>query len=632
MHKLLQRQLKRCAVDADWVQQNRVLLEQISQSYQSFDRDREIIERSLELVSLELNERNRELQHKIEQLQDTYFELGHAHATLNAVLDATGEAVVAFDEEGILLHINQMAVDILRCDPAAFINRKKLFACLRKFLSKLKTPAELSYRLRQLMRQPEQEIFGLLEFKNGQIFEYHSAAQKDKNGLLTGRVWCFRNVTDDKANQALIQHQAYHDALTNLPNRLLLLDRLNQGIALARRNDSMCAVLFLDLDHFKKVNDTIGHQQGDLLLFEVAQRIGSCVREHDTLARLGGDEFVIVLENIRSHRMATRTAARVIEVMEQPFELQGNSYYLSTSIGISIFPRDDIQPEELIRKADLAMYHAKEQGRNNFQFFDPALERLAHYQLEIETHLRRAIEAREFELFFQRQAKPSGQLLPRFEALLRWHSSKYSQISPADFIPVAEQTGLMIPLGDFVLEAAIQAAATWYSSVGDELVVAINISAIQFAQKGFVEQIKVLLKHHQLPGHCIELEITESLLLEDLALVSDKLARLKALGVSIAIDDFGTGYSSLKYLQRLPIDVLKIDRSFVQQLAMDKKQNSIVHAIISLAASLDLKVVAEGVEDETTAAYLSQQGCDYLQGFLYSKPEPLSFYLECNAS
>jgi len=617
MHKLLARQIKRHKQTSQWTDQASPLLNAISMAYQDFDDEKIIIERSLELVSEELNQRNKVLKSKLVLLEETHLKLEDSLAILNSIFDATGEAIVGFDGKGNLLRCNYVAKKIFDISVSQKkINIRKTVLKVSRFLKK---PGKFIQQLRDIKKHQNLDLFGIFEFLNGDLFEFHSSAQVVDKRLI-GRVWCLRNVTQIKKNEILVQHQAYHDALTDLPNRLLLQDRLNQEISFAQRSNALVAVLFIDLDHFKKINDTLGHQLGDELLIEVASRLKFCVREADTLARLGGDEFVIILGSIVSHKMATKTCQRIIDKLKQYFIIHDKKYYISCSVGISLYPRDDQSPEELIRKADLAMYHAKEQGRGGFQFFDAALERLAHYNLDLENKLHGALKNNQFDVYYQPKICLQNNSLKKVEALLRWRVDGKSMISPTEFIPIAEQMGLIIPLGYWVIERVCQQINQWKNNGIEDVVVAINLSAQQFSESDFVEKIILTLEKHQLDGSCLDWEITESILLEDLDKVKQVLTELKALGSMISIDDFGTGYSSLQYLQRLPVDTLKIDRSFIVELAANPTEESLVSGVISLAHNLKLSVVAEGVEDSSMVDYLSRHGCDYIQGFYYYKP------------
>lgn len=619
MHKLLLRQLKRNYPVKEIPSDLQPLVNAVSDAYKDYDYEQHLLERSLELVSEELNLRNLELKQKLQQLEETHEQLGESAAVLDGIFDATGEAIFAFDREGRLVRYNQTAREILLLKEEQSEYGKRHIAYL--FRKTLIDPSKFLHELRRLKSFPKINLFGVIEFTNDRLFEYHSTPQFS-NDELVGRVWCFRNVTQIKENEALVQYQAFHDSLTGLPNRVLLLDRINHSIALCERNKEMIALLFIDLDHFKKVNDTEGHQVGDELLKEVANRIRGCLREHDTLARFGGDEFVVLLDSVKSHQIAAKTSRRIIESVSQPYEISNKHFHISASIGVSMYPRDDTNPQELIRKADMAMYHAKEQGRSNYEFFDSPLERLAHYQLELENKLRNAITNQELSVYYQPQVETKGFKVKRMEALLRWFPQNGRAISPADFVPVAESAGLISDIGLLVFESVCETLASWRSQGADNFCISVNLSAQQIADGQLTEQIKTLLARYQIEGRFLEVEITESMLMENLESVTEVLNDIRDLGITVAIDDFGTGYSSLKYLQKLPIDILKIDRSFIQNVLEDNNKQSIVNAIVLLGHGLNLEVVAEGAEDKPTVDFLANLGCEFIQGFYFHKPMP----------
>ncbi|MBV1908596.1 MAG: EAL domain-containing protein [Kangiellaceae bacterium] len=617
MHRLLARQLKRQNLSDDWAREHRALLSDIDQAYYDHDQERDIIERSLDLTSQELNERNQILRSKLALLSETHNKLAESLSVLNSIFDSTGEAIMGFDNDGVLLRHNRMASQVFE---SSFKKNEYTTRDILYFIkSKVENPHALIKHIKHVRQIARTNLSGVIELKNGEVFEFHSSAQLVNEDVF-GRVWCLRNITLAKENEMLIKHQAYHDALTDLPNRLLLNDRLGHEISLARRMGHLIAVLFIDLDHFKKINDSLGHQQGDVILIEVAHRIKNCLRSSDTLARLGGDEFVAVLGGLESHKNAARTCSRIINTLQKPFIIEKNNYYISCSIGVSLFPRDDLSSEELIRKADLAMYHAKQQGKGCFQFFDSALERLAHYNLDLENNLRKAVKQNDFEVFYQPKIEVRTGRINGAEALLRWTNDDNKSISPAEFIPLAEQIGLIVPLGYWVIENVCQQIKKWNEQGIENIIVSINLSAQQFKEIDFVIKVQKILRKYNLAGNCLDWEITESILLEDLSSVRDVLIGLKELGASISIDDFGTGYSSLQYLQRLPVDCLKIDRSFIDELSRNPTEESLVNGIISLAHNLQLTVVAEGVEDKKMVDYLVRRNCDFIQGFYYYKP------------
>ncbi|MET1257260.1 putative bifunctional diguanylate cyclase/phosphodiesterase [Aliikangiella maris] len=617
MHKLLTRQLRRKYLTSNLPDEMLPLLEVISETYLDFEREKVLVERSLELVSEELNQRNAELRKKLKELEAAHKQLADSLVALDGIFNATGEAILAFNQSGELVRFNDSAGKILHLkDTENYYTSKQI---LWLFYKIIQDPHNLVHELKRLILDGHANIFGVIELKNKQLFEYYSTPQILDNHLV-GRVWCLRNVTQIKENEALVQYQAFHDALTSLPNRMLLLDRINHSIQLSKRNQDFAGILFIDLDHFKKVNDTEGHQVGDKLLIEVSKRIKVCLREHDTLARLGGDEFVVLLDNIKSHRVASHTCQRILSELTLPYHFNNKSFYISASIGISMYPRDDTEPSELIRKADMAMYHAKQNGRCSFEFFNTSLERIAQYQLDLENKLRHAIGNNELTVFYQPQVSTTDMSISRMEALVRWYPQQGEAISPADFIPVAERSGLIDSVGEVVLRKVCAQIITWLNMGVKDFCVSVNLSAQQFSDVTLVEKISQCLTEHQISGKYLEFEITESMLLSDLEKATGVLNQLRELNISVAIDDFGTGYSSLKYLQKLPLDIIKIDRSFILELEQNPNEQSIVNAIISLAHSLNLRIVAEGVENPNVVSYLQDRHCEYIQGFYFYKP------------
>ncbi|MGZ5112992.1 MAG: bifunctional diguanylate cyclase/phosphodiesterase [Usitatibacter sp.] len=427
------------------------------------------------------------------------------------------------------------------------------------------------------------------------------------------------DITDRKIAEQRIAHMAHHDALTGLPNRVLLRDRIQQAIAQAHRNAVQLAVLFIDLDRFKTINDSLGHQLGDRLLQSVASRILVCVREGDTVARVGGDEFVIVIPAIESSTDASSVAGKILEVLASAFHLHGNDLHVAASIGISLYPADGSDAETLMRNADTAMYHAKDSGRANFQFFTQHMNVAAQQRLSHENSLRRALESREFELHYQPLFDLRDRSITGFEALLRWNPPGGATIPPGEFISAAEESGLIVPIGEWVLREALRQAKTW-QAVGRPLFVSINVSANQLARPTFVERLRRLMQETGIDPGLVELEVTEGVIVEGAGEARDALDHIAALGVGIAIDDFGTGYSGLAYLKRLPIDTVKIDQSFVRDLTIDPDDAAIVTAIVAMARSLGVDVVAEGVETEDQLAELQRLGCHRAQGFLLARP------------
>lgn len=427
------------------------------------------------------------------------------------------------------------------------------------------------------------------------------------------------DITDRKRAEERVQYLAFYDALTGLPNRTLLQDRLEKALASARRHNERVGVLFVDLDHFKGINDTLGHSFGDQVLQEVAERLKRWAREQDTVARLGGDEFVLALTGLRDIPDAAVAAERIMDAMTTEFVVQGRRFNLSCCIGISICPDHGANGETLVKNADAAMYCAKESGRNAFRFFTEEMNAQVTERLDIEHNLRQALENNELFLMYQPQTDLATGKIIGMEALLRWRHPRMGLVPPDKFIRVAENTGLILPIGKWVLKRACLEARRWQDQ-GIGVPVAVNVSAVQFRQEGFRDVVRTALQEADLAPHLLELELTESLLLATGDLTFPLLQELKAMGVKLAIDDFGTGYSSLSYLRQFPVNKLKIDRSFIKAVALNTDDAAITAAIISMGRSLNLKVIAEGVENEGQISFLRTHQCDEMQGYYFSKP------------
>jgi len=439
-----------------------------------------------------------------------------------------------------------------------------------------------------------------------------------------GVVATCRDITQRKAFERELSRLAFTDTLTGLPNRALLRDRLTHALARAERQRGQVAVLFLDLDRFKVVNDSLGHASGDALLVEVANRINTCLRAGDTAARLGGDEFTVLLEDIVDEQQAVEVAERIAEALRLPVMVEGREVFVSASIGIATNTPRRIGPDGVLRNADLALYRAKADGRARHAVFDPSMEARALERLEVETDLRHALDRDELRVYFQPVVDLDSGTVNELEALVRWERPGYGIVSPMAFIPIAEETGLIVPIGQWVLEEACRWAQRWqpFSAVGKPLVVSVNLSARQFQHPELLTDIERALRETGLDPRHLKLEITESVVMQDAQATIDTLQALKALGIRVAIDDFGTGYSSLSYLKRLPVDTLKIDRSFVNGLGLDTQDTAIVDSVVALARTLQLSVTGEGVETAAQARHLRQLGCDRGQGFLYARPLP----------
>ncbi|KGK86373.1 diguanylate cyclase [Desulfosporosinus sp. HMP52] len=449
--------------------------------------------------------------------------------------------------------------------------------------------------------------------------EDSAAPIRDRDDKIIGAVLVFRDVSYKWNHMKELAHQAQHDALTGLPNRLLFNEYLKNALARARRKNGKLAVMFLDLDRFKLINDTMGHNMGDLLLKSVAERLRQTLREGDTVARQGGDEFLILLSEIQDEIEAALVSERILGLFSKPIILEDNEIYISTSIGISLYPNDGSDMEGLVKQADTAMYAAKEKGRNNCQFFTQGLNIKANQRLSTENSLRKALVREEFVLHYQPQVDLDTGLIVGLEALIRWDSVELGMVSPAAFIPIAEETGLIIPIGEWVLRTACAQNKHWQEQGFSPLRIAVNISARQFKEPNFVNLVKNILNETKLDPQWLELEITESIAMEKGQTSLEMLSSFKELGVRISIDDFGTGFSSLNYLSRMPIDTLKIDQTFIRDITTGDNGKEVVTAIIQLAKNLQLKVIAEGVETDNQFSFLKDKLCDEMQGFLFSK-------------
>ncbi len=463
--------------------------------------------------------------------------------------------------------------------------------------------------------------------KNGESYpELLTIAKvKDTNSIATNYVISIVDITIRKNAEEEIQSLAFYDPLTHLPNRRLLLDRLNLALINSSRSGKDVALLFLDLDHFKTLNDSLGHDIGDILLKQVAERLTSCIRDSDTAARIGGDEYLVMLENLSEQSIEAAAQAKIISekilfALNQPYQLNKNEYQSTVSVGVALFGNQNISQDELLKHADIAMYQAKKAGRNSVCFYDPQMQHTIHARLELERELREAIEKQQFKLYYQIQVDHLGYPLGA-EALIRWQHPERGLVSPLQFIQLAEETGLILPIGQWVLEAACAQLKIWEQSAhSSALTISINVSAKQFRQEGFVNQVQTAVNRYAINPKLLKLELTESILLESIEATITIMNDLKKTGIRFSLDDFGTGYSSLQYLKRLPLSQLKIDQSFVRDIVSDTNDKVIVRTIIAMAQSMELEVIAEGVETIEQRQLLQNTGCMKFQGYLFGKP------------
>ena len=533
------------------------------------------------------------------------------------------EAILITDSEGKILLVNKSFVSLTGYKKQEVVGKTpsilKSNLLAQEFYAKM---------WRSLKNKGSWKGEILNKRKTGEIYQewLSISSLKNKNGEITNYIGIFADAKSRTVQSQQSLSKQYYDPLTKLPNRFLLQDRLEFMINHAKRNNELMALLLLDLDRFKLINETFGYEAGDTLLKTVTDRLITCVRDVDAVFRLGADEFAIILEEIAQLEDAAKVARRILESFSVPLEINGQEIYISTSIGISIFPTDGGGKVPLMQSAEAAMLRAKEMGSNNYQHYKPAMNTRAAEQLALENNLRSALSRDEMLVFFQPQLELKSNKITGMEALIRWKHPEMGMIPPVQFIPIAEATGLIIPIGEWVLRSACKQAVEWQKS-HKPLVISVNLSARQFQQQDLVSIVKNVLSETGLEPKFLELEITESLGMKNPEQTLKTLTGLKAMGIKIAIDDFGTGYSSLSYLKRFPIDTLKIDRSFVMDMPEDQSDAEIVKTIIALARSLDLGVIAEGVEKDSQARYLLENGCEKMQGYLFSPPVPPQEFL-----
>jgi diguanylate cyclase (GGDEF)-like protein/PAS domain S-box-containing protein len=552
--------------------------------------------------------------------EQLFAEKERAQVTLSSI----GEAVLCTDVEGSITFLNVMAETMTGWPCGEAVGRpladvlKMLGATTRKTMP---IPTVIAAdRSRTLTLPPS---FILVRRDGFEMpIEDSVAPIRDREGALTGAVVVFRDVSAAHAMAAQMTHSAEHDYLTGLPNRMLLQDRVEQAILLARRHGTRLAVLFLDLDGFKHINDSLGHPVGDKLLQSVARRLVACARSSDTVSRQGGDEFVVLLSDVQEPEDAVLAASRMLKAVAEAHSIDEHDLHVTTSIGVSVFPEDGADAQTLIQNADTAMYQAKENGRQSYQYFKPEMNARAVERQSIEESLRRALQRDELSLHYQPKINFRTGAITGAEALLRWNHPTRGMVSPATFIPVAEDCGLIVPIGKWVLRQACTQAQAWAAAGLPAASIAVNVSARQFRDAGFLDGLFAILGQTGLDPRLLELELTESVLMTHAESAAAILKTVREQGIQVAVDDFGTGYSSLSYLRKFQIDALKIDQSFVGEITTVDSDASIVTAVISMARSLNLRVVAEGVETLEQSTFLRAHECDEAQGYYFSRPVP----------
>jgi len=537
-------------------------------------------------------------------------------------LDCIGDAVATTDVAGNVSFLNPVAEAMTGWPAEEAIGRPvtEIFHIVDAITREtVPSPMERAVKENKAEKLPLNCV--LIQRDGGEVFIEDSIAPiHDRGAQPIGAVIVFRDVSKAHAMALQITHAAEHDYLTGLPNRLLLSDRIGQAIAFAQRHNKWVAVLFLDMDGFKHINDSLGHAVGDRLLQSIANCLRECVRSSDTVSRQGGDEFVVLISEVDSAQDAGVSAKRILGCLAKAHSIEGNDLHITTSIGVSVYPDDGLDAETLIKNADTAMYQAKENGRQSYQFFTPDMSVRAVERQSIEEGLRVALQRHEFAVHYQPKVNLITGEITGAEALLRWMHPTRGNVPPDQFIPVAEDSGLILPIGRWVLREACRQARAWTDAGLPQTSVAVNVSAIEFRDEGFLESVFAILAETKLDPNSLELELTESVLMRGAEAAEVTLKALRLRGVRIAIDDFGTGYSSLSYLRKFSIDALKIDRSFIRQITTTPEETTIVSAILSMGRSLKLRVIAEGVETHEELSFLRAHLCDEAQGYYFSRP------------
>jgi diguanylate cyclase (GGDEF)-like protein len=618
VHRLIAQQLAK-ATNAEGAVDIDRLVNLVSTAYDELDRDRRRTDRSMSLMIEEIDAVNRNLKQTVAErtgeLRAREADLQAQNVHLDAALANMSQGLTLFDRDARLIMRNTRFVEMYRLQA----DEVRPGISLRELL-------ELRLRSQSFSGDPDQHVAEVLALVRNQTKRTRLVELEDGRTVAStlqpmaggGWVATHEDITERRHAEIKIAHMARHDALTDLPNRVLLSERLGEALSHVERGQQL-AVLCLDLDQFKNVNDTLGHPIGDALLRKVAGRLRHCVRDTDTISRVGGDEFSIIQTNIADAGDARQLAVRISEAVSAPYDLDGHAVLINTSIGIAMAPADGTDPNELLKNADMALYGAKADGRGMFRFFEPKMDAHMKARRALEVSLRKALENGEFVLHYQPVVNLDRDGVKSCEALLRWYHPERGIVPPLEFIPVAEEIGLIVPIGEWVIRQACHDAAQWPDHIG----VAVNLSPIQLGSKNLLPTVLSALAGSGLPASRLELEITEAVLMHNTESNLKTLHQLRELGISISMDDFGTGYSSLSYLSSFPFDRIKIDRSFINGLGSGTESAAIVKAVAGLADSLSMTTTAEGVETQAQLDHVRELGCTDVQGFFYSKPVPV---------
>lgn len=590
----------------------------------------ETLELRVHQRTIELTEINRRLEMEIQAHKQTELALFSEKQRAVVTLESIGDGVITTDVHARIVYLNPIAEKLT--------GWSSIEAAGKPLLEVFRIVSETS---RKLVPNPVEvvlehgEIYGLgnhtlLLSRHGEEYAIEDSAApiRERDGTVFGVVLVFHDVSENRKMAKKMTYLAEHDFLTDLPNRLLLNDRLSQALMLARRDGKYVALMFLDLDHFKNINDSLGHEIGDQLLKVMSKRLAACIRDSDTLSRQGGDEFMVLLPEITNHFSPAEVAEKLLEAASAPYHIGGHELRVSISIGIAVFPDDGDAVETLTKSADAAMYHAKSLGRNNYQFFTQSMNEHVSELAELDHNLRRAVDRDEFVLYYQPKIDLATGKIVGVEALLRWQHPEWGLVMPERFISIAEDSGLIRPIGSWVIREACRQSREWQEQGLPMMPVAVNLSAVQLLQKNFLQEITHTLLLSGMNPNALEFEVTESVAIEGEAEVIQWLGVLKDMGVGLSVDDFGTGYSSLSYLKRLPIDSIKIDKSFIRDIYTDPDDSTIITAIIRMSHGLRLNVIAEGVETVEQLDFLRAEGCDQFQGYLVSKPLPAAEFVK----